>query len=277
MKVEKVINNNLVRSRDEAGREVLVMGKGLGFKKKPGDPIDRALVEKMYALVDLTQRRRLEEILSQTPLPCIQAANAVVDRARQVLDAELPDSIYLTLCDHIQFALQRFREGIELKNALLEEIRSFYGREYQVGQEALAIIEDCTGVRLPEDEAGFITLHVVNAALNMNNMGNTQEMMKIIQNIVQIVKYHFHRDLDPSSIHYERFITHLKYFVQRVLSGKELDENDDTFFLMIKNQYREEYLCVLKIYDYILKEYRIALTNDEIMYLIIHIRRIMTK
>ena len=138
MKVEKVINNNLVRSRDEAGREVLVMGKGLGFKKKPGDPIDRALVEKMYALVDLTQRRRLEEILSQTPLPCIQAANAVVDRARQVLDAELPDSIYLTLCDHIQFALQRFREGIELKNALLEEIRSFYGREYQVGQEALA-------------------------------------------------------------------------------------------------------------------------------------------
>ena len=118
---------------------------------------------------------------------------------------------------------------------------------------------------------------MVNAALNMNNMGNTQEMMKIIQNIVQIVKYHFHRDLDPSSIHYERFITHLKYFVQRVLSGKELDENDETFFLMIKNQYREEYLCVLKIYDYILKEYRIALTNDEIMYLIIHIRRIMTK
>lgn len=102
-------------------------------------------------------------------------------------------------------------------------------------------------------------------------------MMKIIRRILNIVRYHFQIELDEDSIHYDRFITHLKFFVKRVFSGTELNENDEAFFIMIKNQYKEEYACVLKIYEYIRKEYEICLTNDEIMYLIIHIRRVIAK
>lgn len=276
MKVDKVINNNLVRSHDRQNREILVMGCGIGFKRKPGDPIDESVVEKIYVLKE-EEQRHMEELFADMPLECIQVTNEIVEYAVISLGKPLSGYLYLNLCDHIHFAIQRAKDGIPVRNALLTEIRRFYSHEYEIGTEGLSRIEAKTGVRLPEDEAGFIAMHLVNASMDFNDMGSTQEMMKMIRHILSIVRYHFHVDLDENSIHYDRFITHLKFFIKRVFSGNELDENDEAFFIMIKNQYREEYLCVLKIYEYIKKEYDILLTNDEIMYLTIHIRRVVMK
>ena len=276
MQVDKVINNNLIRSHDEKGQEVLVMGCGIGFKKKPGEYIDDGKVEKVYVL-QKEERQHMEELFSSMPLECIQATNEIVEYATISLGRQLSNYLYLNLCDHIHFAIQRSKGGIPIQNALLTEIKRFYNHEYQIGMESLNIIERKTGVLLPEDEAGFIAMHLVNASMDFHDMGHTQEMMKIIRRILNIVRYHFQIELDEDSIHYDRFITHLKFFVKRVFSGTELNENDEAFFIMIKNQYKEEYACVLKIYEYIRKEYEICLTNDEIMYLIIHIRRVIAK
>lgn len=276
MQVDKVINNNLIRSHDEKGQEVLVMGCGIGFKKKPGEYIDDGKVEKVYVL-QKEERQHMEELFSSMPLECIQATNEIVEYATISLGRQLSNYLYLNLCDHIHFAIQRSKGGIPIQNALLTEIKRFYNHEYQIGMESLNIIERKTGALLPEDEAGFIAMHLVNASMDFHDMGHTQEMMKIIRRILNIVRYHFQIELDEESIHYDRFITHLKFFVKRVFSGTELNENDEAFFIMIKNQYKEEYACVLKIYEYIRKEYEICLTNDEIMYLIIHIRRVIAK
>ncbi len=276
MKIDKVVNNNLVRSHDDDGREVLVMGCGIGFKRKPGEPIEEGKIEKIYVL-QKEEQRHMEELFADMPLECIQVTNEIVEYAAISMGKALSSYLYLNLCDHIYFAIRRMREGIPIRNALLTEIRQFYSHEYQIGVEALSMIEKKTGVELPEDEAGFIAMHLVNASMDFNDMGSTQEMMKIIRHILSIVRYHFHVDLDENSIHYDRFITHLKFFIKRVFSGTELDENDEAFFIMIKSQYREEYACVLKIYEYIRKEYDILLTNDEIMYLIIHIRRVIMR
>lgn len=219
----------------------------------------------------------MEELFADMPLECIQVTNEIVEYAAISLGKTLSSYLYLNLCDHIHFAIRRAQEGLPIRNALLTEIKQFYSHEYQIGTEALAMIGKKTGVGLPEDEAGFIAMHLVNASMDFNDMGNTQEMMKIIRHILTIVRYHFHVELDENSIHYDRFITHLKFFIKRVFSGTELNENDEAFFIMIKNQYREEYACALKIYEYIRKEYDILLTNDEIMYLIIHIRRVIMK
>lgn len=275
MKVEKKINNNLVRSVDERGKEVLVMGCGLGFKKAVGDEIDPEKIEKIYTMKDREEYGRLEEILAGVPLECIQMTNEIVEYARISMGgAAVNDSIYLTLCDHISFALERMKTGLVLHNALLTEIRRFYDHEYQIGKEALAIIKAHTGIELPEDEAGFIAFHLVNAGMNSQDMAQTREMLRMIQNIINIVKYHYQIELNEQSIHYERFVTHLKFFLKRVFSGQEIDDGDMSFFLMIKNQYKKAYTCVLKVEAYIRKECQIELTNDEIMYLTVHIHRV---
>lgn len=119
--------------------------------------------------------------------------------------------LFLTLTDHINYAIERYQNGMEIKNALLWEIKRFYNHEYLIGKEALSIIKNRLAIELPEDEAGFIALHIVNAELDMAQVSQVSEMAKIIQHILNIVKYHFSMELDEYSLNYERFVTHLKF------------------------------------------------------------------
>lgn len=88
--------------------------------------------------------------------------------------------------------------------------QKFYKEEYEVGKAALQIIHSKLGVRLPEDEAGHIALHLVNAELN-EEMPNMVNITKIMNDILNIVKRHFRLEYDEESLAYYRFITHLKF------------------------------------------------------------------
>ncbi|GEM03030.1 transcription antiterminator LicT [Halolactibacillus miurensis] len=275
MKVKKVINNNIVQSTDEFGKDVLVIGKALGFKKKPGDAIDQTLIEKVYTSNKDMPTNKLTELLAKVELEHVQVANEIINFAKASLGKKLSENIYLTLTDHIDYAIERYRNGLPIKNALLWEIKRFYNHEFLIGKEAVNIIESKLGIKLPEDEAGFIALHIVNAELDMSQVSEVSNMTKIIQNILNIIKYHYKIDLDEYSLNYERFITHLKFFIHRLYRGVELESDKDAGFLFIlKERYKEEYQCALKIRDYIMKEFHRDLKEDEMIYLTIHIRRI---
>ncbi|MFL2101513.1 BglG family transcription antiterminator LicT [Desemzia sp. FAM 24101] len=275
MEVKKVINNNIVKSIDSNQNEVLVMGKGIGFKRSLGDPIDESAVEKVYTSTKDMNTNKLTKLLENVKLEHLQTANEIISFAKVSLGKKLSENIYLTLTDHIDFAIDRYQNGLPIKNALLWEIKRFYNHEFLIGKEALNIIQNKLGVSLPEDEAGFIALHIVNAELDMSQVSQVSEMTKTIQNIFNIIKYHFKIDLDEYSLNYERFLTHLKFFIQRLYSGIELEENEDAgFMFMLKEKYTEEYKCALKIRDYVIKEFGRDLKEDEIIYLTIHIRRI---
>lgn len=275
MEVKKVINNNIVKSLNADGHEVLVMGKGIGFKKNVGDFIDDRLIEKVYTSNADLSTNKLTQLLSNVRLEHLQVANEIIGFAKVSLGKKLNENIYLTLTDHIDYAIERHNSGLPVRNALLWEIKRFYNHEYLIGKEALNMISNRLDIVLPEDEAGFIALHIVNAELDLSQVSQVSEMTKVIQKIINIVKYHYKTDLDEYTLNYERFITHLKFFVQRLFSGIELDKDkDEGFLFMLKEKYQEEYLCALKIREYISKEFGRDLQEDEMIYLTIHIRRI---
>lgn len=277
MKVVKVINNNLVRTYDENGNEVLAMGCGLGFKKSSGDEIDSSLIEKLYTCNDKANTNQLVKILEKIPFEHIQVTNEIINFARASLGKKLNDNIFISLTDHLNFAIDRHKNGIAIKNALLWEIKKFYNHEYLIGKEALDIINRRLGIQLPEDEAGFIALHLVNASMDEISMQKATVMAKMIQQIINIVKYHFNMELDEYSIHYERFITHVKFFAQRVLSGTIIKDQDEQFLAVLKQQCKDEYACTRKVKEFIKQEYGCDLTEDEMIYLTVHIKRITSK
>lgn len=274
MKIEKIINNNLVQSFDNSHKEVLVMGCGLGFKKKIGETIDKNKIEKIYSLEDKNYSNKLIELLSGIPLEIIQTTNEIVSYARYSLGKKLSDNIYILLTDHINFAMERIGQGFQYKNPLLWEIKRFYNHEFLIGREALQIIKKNLNVDLPEDEAANIALHIVNAQLNSNNMDDTMSMTNMIQNILNIVKFHYKIELDEYSLHYERFITHLKFFSQRIFRGTEIQDEDNSLSQIMRGKYKEAYACAEKIKKYIKSQFNAELTDEEMMYLAVHIYRV---
>lgn len=275
MNVIKVINNNTVVSMNQDKKEIIVMGRGIGFKVKPGNPIDERLIEKTFE-ISKKNKSKFEQMIDQIPMKHVMVAGEIISYAKCFLGKELSDNIYISLTDHISFAIERYEKGMEFHNALLWEIKRFYSQEYQIGLYAIRHIKKRLKVELPEDEAGFITLHIVNAELSAD-MQSTVNMTKMIQAILNIVKDYFHMDLDENSLNYDRFLTHLKFFAQRLIGGKMHETEDEGFCDIIQTQYPKEYTCAEEIGAYVWAEHQIELTEEEKTYLAVHIRRIAPK
>ena len=153
MRIEKVINNNIVSAFDDTGRELVLMGRGLGFGGHPGQPVDEKKVEKVFRIKSRATADQLKELLADMPLERAQISADIISFAKSNLNLKLNQSIYVTLTDHINFAIERFEQGINLQNALLWEIKRFYPHEYELGHYALELVKERIGVDLPEDEA----------------------------------------------------------------------------------------------------------------------------
>ncbi|ASA20120.1 BglG family transcription antiterminator LicT [Paenibacillus donghaensis] len=274
MIIEKVLNNNVLLTRNNKGKEVIVMGRGISFNKVIGDTVDAEKIDKIFLLNENAFTARLTELLNDIPVNLLELASEIVTYANGVLQTELSDNIYLTLTDHIQFAVQRYEKGIVLKNAMLFEIKRFYKKEFKIGMDALKLIEQSTGHWLGEDEAGFIALHLVNARIDGNEMRSTLKMTEIVQNILNIVTYHYGSVQDETSLNYSRFLTHLQYFAMRVLRKETHTSGEDFLYNQVRMTYVKAFECTVKINEYLEKSYGQSLSKDEYVYLTIHIHRV---
>lgn len=274
-KIKKVINNNFVCSVNDQEEEIILRGPGIGFQKKINEEVDNTKIEKIYSMSSQTTLNKLQSLVDNIPLEHVQVCTEIIDDIKKILNKKLNDNIYITLTDHLSFAIERQRLQLQYKNALLWEIKKFYHAEYQMGKHALDVIRDRLGVTLLEDEAGFIALHIVNAELD-TDMSDMMKITILIQDILDITKNYYKITLDEDSLHYERFLTHLKYFGQRLFNNKSVKDNDFQLQTMIKTNYNNDYKCAEIINNYIKEKYHRDLTGEEMMFLTIHLKRIAT-
>ena len=273
--IEKVINNNIISAYEKSGAEVIVMGRGIGFKKKQGEMVPADQISKIFRIKSRTLTEQFKELLANMPLERVRISDEIISHAKDHLKLKLNQSIYVTLTDHINFAIERVRQGIEPQNALLWEIKRFYPQEFQLGIYALELIQDRLGILLPEDEAGFIALHFVNAEYG-TDIRDAVKFPDQMQAIVDIVERDLGILLDESSLHYERFMTHIKFLIQRIYRKELLSSEDRELSLMMQRKYPREYQCSVKVAEYIMQATGSRLSEEEIMYLSVHIRRVST-
>lgn len=273
--IEKVINNNIISAYEKSGAEVIVMGRGIGFKKKQGEVVPADQISKIFRIKSRTLTEQFKELLANMPLERVRISDEIISHAKDHLKLKLNQSIYVTLTDHINFAIERVSQGIEPQNALLWEIKRFYPQEFQLGIYALELIHDRLGILLPEDEAGFIALHFVNAEYG-TDIRDAVKFPDQMQAIVDIVERELGILLDESSLHYERFMTYIKFLIQRIYRKELLSSEDRELSLMMQRKYPREYQCSVKVAEYIMQATGCRLSEEEIMYLSVHIRRVST-
>jgi beta-glucoside operon transcriptional antiterminator len=275
MVIGKILNNNVVVSTNDAGEEVILMGRGIAFKKKVGDVIDEAFVEKEFVLKDSFTANQFQQLFADIPAEEVETVKQVVDEAEQILGIELSPNIYLTLTDHMHYALMRAKEGIELPNPLLFETRKFYPKEYAIATKAVARFEQAFGVYLPESEKGFVAFHIVNSEQANGKMETTMQAVEIVRDILAIISRFYGKVFNPDSLSYQRITTHLQYFAQRYLSDELPEEKDVFLFELIQSKYPKAFQTVQRINEYLIQTYGKPIGESEMIYLTIHIERVV--
>lgn len=273
MTIYKILNNNLILSRDEQGHEVIVKGCGIAFQKKKGQQVDESLIEKIFTAETAQISKEIQGYLTAIPEKYLDFVEEYVNEVKEKEGLKLNDSIYFSLSDHIMGAISRLEQGIRIQNMLLFDIKQLYHKEYDIGTELLKRVNETFHVNLSVDEAGFFALHFVNA--QDGSRTDSYQISIIVHQILDVVqKYYGDMEFQEENLYYQRFLTHLKYFAQRFLH-KELhyDENGE-LFQIVKEQYKEAYGCVKMIYLMMEEEYQYQMTEDEMLYLTIHIQKI---
>lgn len=272
MKIQKIINNNVISALDEQGQEIVAMGKGIGYQRRSGQEISEVGVEKIFRLESPDILEHFKKLIADMPLACIEVSDEIITYAKSVLTVQLSQSVYLTLTDHINFALVRFKEGMLFENALYNEIKNFYPEEFKIGRHALDLIEEKTGVRLPYDEAASIAFHLVNAEFGIR-LKDVHLMTEMMRHLVGMVNTEV--QLPPESVQLDRLVTNLKFVLNRLLLKKPAaDDQDLAFNEFIRKHCGKEYVLAQKMRNYIESVIGCNMAEAEVIYLTIQLKYI---
>ena len=276
MIVEKILNNNVVIAIDpNTKKEVIIMGSGIAFKRKVGQEVEEDKIEKIFVVDDKTMGNKSKKLINQIPDGIFEIAHEIISYASRELNRKLDKQIYISLSDHIAFAIKRYKNNIEIKNDLLDEIRRIHKEEFSVALWGVNYINKRLKINLPEDEAAFIALHLVNASYR-ETAKESVVATNIVKGILNIIRYYYSVEFDEDDLNYDRLLTHLKYFAKRVVTNKESEDNNGEFLEVAKKTYPEAYDCAEKIKEYVEKNYNYNVNKDEIVYLTMHIHRVIS-
>jgi beta-glucoside operon transcriptional antiterminator len=270
LKIVKRINNNVVLS-SENGIEVILMGKGIGFQKHPGDLVDESVIEKRFHPEENLSVERMSSLISQADEKVSVTMSKIVQVFRENISGDFNPNLFFTLMDHVLFSIEQQKQGVTLVNPMKWEIKKIYPKEYQVSIKAIEIIRQELYSDFSEEETAFITLHFVNAQLGTNLDETAYKLTEMTNDILRIVKLSLNIEYDENSTFFQRFVTHIRYYLIR--QGQEQTEQmtNSSMVALAFNSYPEEKEVAEHIKEY-LYEQRGWIVNDmELMYLILHI------
>lgn len=270
LRITKKINNNVALALDSAGKEIVVFGRGVGFPAMPYELTDLSKIQRTF----YDMKSSYVELAAALPEDIVLLAADIVETARCDLDCDLNPNLPITLADHLNFAIERFQTGLEVHNPLAYDVAHFYPAEIQLGKQALEIIRQRMGIELPESEATNIALHLINGEMENHDMHTTMLTTKVIGDITQLIENTLNITIDTSGFNYSRFVMHIRYLMQRMQQEEQEGDGIGTEMRHVAYQHYDVYRCTLKVAAYFSEHFRWECSEDEKLYLFMHINRL---
>ena len=274
MRILNILNNSALVAVNERREEVVLIGRGISFGRRVGDEIDPAQADKLFSQSSpITQE--LLELFQSIPEEYFEMTNVIVRYANKKMKRELDKGIYLTLFDHINSAVERYREGLLLNFGMLEEMRILYPDEFKVAEWALEYINVTLNIELPEDECGFIGIHLIQAG--GGDIPKVNAVMRIVKDISELVKEKYADQFLTEGVHFSRFITHLKFFSVRYLNHDQLKDDEPITFFIEQDLRDAVEDCLSRIVEMVEEKYGEEVTGYERSFLRLHLCQLLKK
>lgn len=274
MLILKKINNNVALASSDAGEEIVVFGKGVGFHEMPYELEDESVIQRVFRDVDEKCIGGFANIADDVLL----VASDIVAMADKALDCALAGNLVVCLADHLQYALERTGDGIAIENPLSHEVAFVYPREVELSRRGIELVSERMGVNLPESEITSIALHLVNA--EVDGMGSSQDMdlvMKstvILERATQVIEGQLGQQLDRTSYAYVRFVAHLRFLIRRLMRGGCKETENSGLFRQAARDFPDAYRCAAGINEYLKRDYNWSCSDEEMLYLMMHVNRL---
>lgn len=269
-KIVKALNNNVVISEKE-GKVYVLIGKGIGFGRKPGDIInDDKNIEQKFAAIKDEDRENYTRLLQDVDNNVIAVSEEIIALATRELGEELNAHIHVGLTDHINFAIVRLKDGMDIVNPFLFEIQTMYPKEYVLGQKAVELIKKRLGYSLPESEVGFITLHIHSARVNQS-VGQSLKYTILVKETVDFIQKEIGVTVEESSMDYVRLMSHLKYSLYRIDKDKPLS---NVLLPSVKKQLKDDFKTAKKVCNFMADKLGKRISEDEVGYIAVHLNRL---
>lgn len=271
-RIIKVLNNNgILVYHNETGRELILMGNGVGFGKKPTQQIEDMPGAKVYSLVTRQKQQSVLKVVNGIQPGFIEAAGRIIEEAEKVF-SEVNHEILLPMADHIALAAKRAKENRQIPNPFTPDIRVLFSKEYTVAMRGRDIIREMMGYEISDDEVGFLTLHI-HAGLSDEQVSVTLDTTRIINEGIRMIEKGFSQKLQGDSLAYTRLMSHLYYMVARTRNGEstKVDFNDFIF-----TNYPETGRVAEMVCSYMGNELKKPVAKEEIGFLAIHIQRVIS-
>ncbi|PRO65614.1 glucose PTS transporter transcription antiterminator GlcT [Alkalicoccus urumqiensis] len=272
--VIKVLNNNVVIASHPEHDEAVLIGKGLGFGKKPGDEIAGEHAEKFFVLRDAEEQEQYKSLLAYVDESFIALMNEEIERLETTFQSSLNEHIHVGLTDHLYFAVKRLQQGHGIKNPFLRETELAYPQEYQAAVELAERFNKALGIRIPEGEIGFISLHI-HSALTNRDLAQINRHTQLISELVERIENAFSLSIDREDLNYLRLVRHLNHAIERV-EQENYAENQDPLLKVLQAEYPVCYNLSWKLMKIMQQRLQKKVPDAEAVYLTLHIQRLVS-
>lgn len=276
IKIKKVLNSSVVLAEDEHKKEFILFGKGIGYGQKAGNLIEEHQADQKFIPIENAKAKEFLGLLDAIPPVFVELTQKIVNYAEEKLNTKLNMSIYFTLMDHLNFAVERYKKNMNITNRVYWEIKSYYKEEFLIGEFAVKLMNEQFKIELPKKEAANIAFHLINAQGEQKESKDGMRHAKMIGSIVNLLRYTLGINIGEENIHYTRFITHVKFFVERFYDDKMLNDESDLLFEQMANLYPQAMDGAFKVREYIKQVNGKTIPNEELAYLAVHIHRLIT-
>jgi transcriptional antiterminator len=273
--ISKILNNNVLIADHPSFEEVVLIGKGIGFNRKQGDSIDTDSVDKLFVLKNEKEQENYIKLLPFIDNETQEVIILAIDLIKQRMHVPLNEHIHVALTDHLMFAISRTTKGLEITNPFLVETKTLYRHEYEVAADVVRLINEKSGVLLPQGEVGFIALHIHSAITN-KNLSDINQYSQLVGRLVGMVEEQFQIEIDKESVDYMRLVRHLRFTIERVIKGERVEE-PEKIATLLKQEYPLCYNLSWKLIKVMQQTLKSKVFDAEAVYLTLHLQRIQTK
>lgn len=267
--IKKVLNNNVVIAEKD-DKDIILIGKGIGFNSSEGKVVPSNRIEKVFIKENIEVINNYKKVLKTIDSEIVGISEEIIHIAETELNTKLNEPIHVSLPDHINFALTRFEKGLIMENPFLNELKILYPKEYSIAAKGVALINNRLNTNLTEDETGFICLHI-NAAVSQSEVTKSFEYTRKIGDIMELITSLIERKINKNSLEYARTLIHINFMIERIMSGKTIR---NPLLETIRTEFYSEYSLAIKVSLKIEGIFSISVPEDEIGYLALHIKRL---